>query len=151
MPARRAVGKAASLCRASRKSNACETSRFGTASAGATASFLTRLKRGSVPMSEQTEKHLGRPALEKLLKALDVRDSEVGAANGLASAAMEKSERAGLNKFAFGVARKLYKQDPVKAAHNIRALMLYIDLLGLEAQTDIEDAIKEQDKADERD
>ncbi len=75
----------------------------------------------------------------------------MGAANGLASAAMEKAERAGLNKFAFGVARKLYKQDPVKAAHNIRALMLYIDLLGLEAQTDIEDAIKEQDKADERD
>ena len=49
-----------------------------------------------------------------------------------------------LNKFAFRIIRQLDKQDPAKAAHNIRALNLYIDMLGLAAQTDLEDAIDDK-------
>jgi len=92
------------------------------------------------------ERHVSRGTLKMLLKASAVCSSEMGASRERYGAQVEKAEKGGLNKFAFGVVQKLWKQDAVKAAHNIRALLLYIDLLGLDAQGDLEDAINDADE-----
>lgn len=90
----------------------------------------------------KAERHISKPGLEKLLKAADSCESSIGMARAALGEKLEKAEAEDhLNKWAFRVVRQLNKMDPVKCAHNIRALYLYLDLLGLPEQTDLEDAI----------
>lgn len=93
------------------------------------------------------ERHISKPRLESLLKADQAASSDISARRAELGNKLTKAETDDhLNKFAFGIVKRLWKMDAVKAAHNIRALSLYIDLLGLAAQGDLEDAIDE-DKA----
>lgn len=88
------------------------------------------------------ERHISKPRLEKLLKADAAASSNIGEERQRIGDLLTKAETEDhLNKWAYGIAKKLNKMDAAKAALNIRALLLYIDLLGLAAQTDIEDAI----------
>lgn len=96
---------------------------------------------------QDVEKHVSRGTLEKLLKAADRCNSAIGSAREEYGQAVEKAK--GLNKFAFGVVQKLYKKDPAQAAKDIRALNLYIEQLGLDAQGDLEDAINDAEAAEE--
>jgi hypothetical protein len=92
--------------------------------------------------TDQTvERHVNKGDLEKLLRA----DAQLNTANGDARQSYDQVlaplVKKGLNKYAFGVVKKLYKMGDLKAAHAIRAIDLYIDMLGLRAQGDLEDII----------
>ena len=87
------------------------------------------------------EKHVSKGTLEKLLKAKSRMESEAGTARQAYGDALSTAANLGLNPWAFRQAAALHKMDPGKAAQNIRALELYIDHLGLAAQTDLEDVI----------
>ena len=91
------------------------------------------------------EKHVSKGTLEKLLKASQVCSSQCGDARQSYGDKVTKAANEGLNKFAFGVVQRLWKQDPAIAAHNIRAMLLYIEHLGLDAQADLEDVINDGD------
>jgi hypothetical protein len=100
-------------------------------------------------MTETVEKHISKPALEKLLKAADVADREVAELRSKWGSVVGKAVTADhLDKFAFPIVKRLWKMDPAKAAFHIRALTLYIDLLGLAAQTDLEDVVVAAEQAD---
>lgn len=90
---------------------------------------------------KNVEKHISRGTLEKLLKSNARCASTIGDARQAFGEELSKATNRGLNKFAFGVVKKLYNQDPAKAAQNIRAIMHYVELLGLDAQSDLEDVI----------
>lgn len=100
---------------------------------------------------QQTEKHVSRGTLEKLLKASDRCTTEVGVARQAYGEQLTKACNGGLNRFAFGIVQKLWRKDPAKAAQDIRALNLYIDQLGLNAQLDLEDQINDAEATDTAD
>ena len=91
------------------------------------------------------EKQISKGGLEKLLKASQVCTTDCGTARQKFGEQVNDASNRGLNRFAFGVVNKLYKQDPAVAALNIRAIKLYIEHLDLDAQGDLEDVINDGD------
>jgi uncharacterized Ntn-hydrolase superfamily protein len=87
--------------------------------------------------------------LEKLIKASQVSASEGGAAREKLSRAYAAVEKKGLNKKAFRMVYDLWRMDQVRMAHTLRAFTVYVDLLGLDVQTDIEDVIAEDEASPE--
>ncbi len=97
------------------------------------------------------ERHVSKGDLEKLLKATQVCDRDAGEAKATLAAAYDRAVKKGLNKDAFRFVNKLHRMDAGRAAHVIRALNLYIDMLGLDAQADLEDAMNAAGEDDDDD
>lgn len=88
------------------------------------------------------EQLTSKEALERLLSKKRAMDSAGQTERAKWGRALDKAEAEDhLNKWAFGVAARLANMDPAKCAHNFRALQHYVTELGLDAQTDIEDAV----------
>ena len=98
-----------------------------------------------------SERHVSKGQLEKLLGASERCQTSCEDARFKVKVEIEKAKASGLNPWAFGIVKQLWKQDASKAAHNIRALKLYIDHLGLEAQADLEDVINDLDVDEDED
>jgi len=104
-------------------------------------------------MAEQVERHISEGKLKQLIKAKELMNRRNAEERGAWGAKFKKAvDEDHLRGYAFNVIDRISRMDPAKAAHEWRALLLYGDMMGIAAQTDLEDVIdasKESDDAAE--
>jgi hypothetical protein len=92
------------------------------------------------------EKQIAQPKLEKLVKERRGLEGRLSAERqGWGEKITKAADVDHLNKWAFNTVYALSKRDPARAAHDIRALQIYIDYLGLAAQGDFDEVAGEED------